>query len=77
MNTLAGNTPAKRPFPVERATDGGLTCVRQYDYHVLLSALDELDDDLPVLLEHLDSAEAYERAAGYVRDVADEVGVDV
>ncbi|MEF8851753.1 MAG: hypothetical protein V5A28_04925 [Haloarculaceae archaeon] len=23
VNTLAGNTPAKRPFPVERATDGG------------------------------------------------------
>ncbi|MEF8852545.1 MAG: hypothetical protein V5A44_12100 [Haloarculaceae archaeon] len=30
VNTLAGNTLSKRPFPVERATDGGLTCVRQY-----------------------------------------------
>lgn len=47
------------------------------DYHVLLSALADLDDDLPILLEHLDSAEAYEQAAAYVREVADEVGVAV
>mgnify|MGYP000085476349 CR=1 FL=1 len=47
------------------------------DYHVLLSALDELDDDLPLLLEHLDDADAYEQAAAYVRDVAEEVGVSV
>lgn len=47
------------------------------DYHVLLSALDDLDDDLPVLLEHLDAAEAYEAAGEYVRRVAGEVGVEV
>ncbi|MCU4972022.1 sugar phosphate isomerase/epimerase [Halobacteria archaeon AArc-m2/3/4] len=49
----------------------------ELDYHVLLSVLDELDDDLPVLLEHLDSEQAYERARAYVREVADEVGVTV
>ena len=47
------------------------------DYHALLRALDGLDDDLPVMLEHLDGPGAYERAAAHVRDVADEVGVSV
>jgi len=47
------------------------------DYRALLRALDALDDDLPVVLEHLDGPEAYERAAAHVREVADEVGVSV
>ena len=47
------------------------------DYHALLRALDDLDDDLPVMLEHLDGPEAYERAADHVRSVAEEVGVSV
>ncbi|WP_436928895.1 sugar phosphate isomerase/epimerase family protein [Halosimplex halobium] len=47
------------------------------DYHALLRALDDLDDDLPVMLEHLDGPEAYERAADHVRSVADEVAVSV
>lgn len=47
------------------------------DYHVLLSVLDDLDGDLPVLLEHLDSAEAYEQAGAYVRGIADEIGVEL
>ncbi|ELZ24097.1 xylose isomerase domain-containing protein [Halosimplex carlsbadense 2-9-1] len=47
------------------------------DYRALLEALDGLDDDLPVMLEHLDSAQAYDRAADHVRSVADEVGVSV
>lgn len=47
------------------------------DYHVLLSVLDDLDDDLPVLLEHLDSAEAYEQAGAYVREMAADIGVDL
>jgi sugar phosphate isomerase/epimerase len=47
------------------------------DYHVLLSVLSDLDDDLPVLLEHLDSEDAYRQAREYVREVADEVGVTV
>ncbi|QPV62711.1 sugar phosphate isomerase/epimerase [Halosimplex litoreum] len=47
------------------------------DYHALLRTLDGLDDDLPVMLEHLDGPEEYERAAEHVRRVADEVGVSV
>lgn len=48
------------------------------DYHALLSALDGLgDDDLPFLLEHLESEAAYEAAADYVRRVADDAGVDL
>jgi len=45
------------------------------DYHSLLSALDTLDDDLPLLLEHLDDPDEYELAADYVREVAADVGV--
>lgn len=51
--------------------EGGL------DYRALLRALDDLDDDLPIMLEHLDGPEAYERAAAHVRRVADDVGVPV
>ena len=47
------------------------------DYHVLLSALSDLDDDLPLLLEHLDSEAADAAAREYVREVASEVGVTV
>jgi sugar phosphate isomerase/epimerase len=47
------------------------------DYHVLLSALADLDDDLPLLLEHLESEAAYEQAREYVREVAADVGVTV
>jgi len=47
------------------------------DYHALLTALDGLDRDIPLLLEHLDSEAEYEQAAGYVRSVADEAGVDL
>ncbi|MFB6074157.1 MAG: sugar phosphate isomerase/epimerase family protein [Haloarculaceae archaeon] len=49
----------------------------ELDYHVLLSVLSDLGDDLPLLLEHLDSEAAYERAREYVREVADELGVSV
>jgi sugar phosphate isomerase/epimerase len=47
------------------------------DYHVLLSALADLDDDLPLLLEHLESEAAYEQAREYVREVAADVDVTV
>lgn len=47
------------------------------DYHALLRALDDLDDDLPIMLEHLDGPEEYEQAAEHVRSVADDVGVSV
>ena len=48
------------------------------DYRALLTALDELgDEDLPLMLEHLDGPAEYAAAADYVRSVADEVGVAV
>lgn len=47
------------------------------DYHVLLSVLDDLNGDLPVLLEHLDSPEAYQQAGAYVREIADGIGVEL
>lgn len=47
------------------------------DYHALLTELDRLDPDLPVLLEHLDGPEEYERAADHVRTVASDAGVTV
>lgn len=47
------------------------------DIHALLTALDNYDLDIPVLLEHLDSEDAYERAAQNVREVADEAGVSL
>lgn len=49
----------------------------ELDYHVLLSALSDLDHDPPLLLEHLDDESEYEAAADYVRSVADEVGIDL
>jgi sugar phosphate isomerase/epimerase len=45
------------------------------DYGVLLRALNALDPDLPLLLEHLPSEEEYAQAEAYVRSVAQEVGV--
>ncbi|QLH78892.1 sugar phosphate isomerase/epimerase [Halosimplex rubrum] len=47
------------------------------DYPSLLRALGDLDDDLPIMLEHLDGPGEYERAADHVRSVADEVGATV
>ncbi len=49
--------------------DGGL------DYGVLLGELDRLDPDLPVMTEHLQGEEAYDRAAAYIREIAARVGV--
>jgi sugar phosphate isomerase/epimerase len=45
------------------------------DYRVFLSELDKLDADVPLMLEHLPTAEEYAAAAAYVRRVAGEVGV--
>ncbi len=45
------------------------------DYRALLSALDALDSDLPVMLEHLPTAKEYAAAAGYVRTVAKELDI--
>lgn len=45
------------------------------DYHTLLTALDRLDADTPVMLEHLPKADDYAAAAKFVRSAADEAGV--
>lgn len=47
------------------------------DYRTLLRELDRLDADLPVMMEHLPSAEEYAQAAAYIRGVAAEVGVSL
>ncbi len=51
--------------------EGGL------DYPALLQMLDELDPDLPCLLEHLPDAQSYAKAAAAVRRMAGEAGVRV
>jgi sugar phosphate isomerase/epimerase len=45
------------------------------DYYTFLREVDHLDDDMPVMLEHLPDEEAYRLAAEYVRGVARSVGV--
>ena len=45
------------------------------DYPVLLQELDRLDPDTPLMIEHLQTEEAYQNAADYIRGVADEVGL--
>jgi sugar phosphate isomerase/epimerase len=45
------------------------------DYKALLSELDRLDRDTPLMIEHLDTAEAYQRATQYIRDEAEAAGV--
>ena len=45
------------------------------DYRALLTGLDRLGPDLPLMLEHLGEAEEYDQAAVYVRGVAQKVGV--
>jgi sugar phosphate isomerase/epimerase len=47
------------------------------DYRALLRALDRLPADLPLMLEHLPKAEEYDLAAAYVRQVAQEVDVNL
>jgi len=52
-----------------RAGLGGL------DYPALLTQLDKLEADTPLMLEHLSTAQQYTQAAKHVRAVAAEVGV--
>jgi len=40
------------------------------DYRTFLHAADQLDPDMPFMLEHLPSAQEYESAAAYVRKIA-------
>jgi len=45
------------------------------DYRTLLTELDTLDPDTPLMLEHLQTDEEYAMAADYVRRMAKEIGV--
>lgn len=47
------------------------------EYETLVRALDGLDRDVPMLLEHLETADEYERTAEHVRSVAADAGVTV
>jgi sugar phosphate isomerase/epimerase len=48
--------------------EGGL------DYAVYLGELDKLEPDVPLILEHMRTAEEYQAGAAYVRGVARQVG---
>lgn len=49
----------------------------ELDYAVYLQELDKLDPDVPLILEHMRTAEEYRSGAGYVRRVAQQVGVNL
>jgi sugar phosphate isomerase/epimerase len=44
------------------------------DYRVLLTELDKLDPDTPLMLEHLPDEAEYEAAASHLRGVACQIG---
>jgi sugar phosphate isomerase/epimerase len=45
------------------------------DYRAFLRELDRLDPDVPLMMEHLATAQEYAAAAAHIRAVADEAGV--
>jgi sugar phosphate isomerase/epimerase len=47
------------------------------DYPVFLRELAAMNRDVPVLLEHMKTAEEYHQAASYVRGVASKIGVEI
>lgn len=47
----------------------------QLDYRVMLRELDKLDQDAPLMIEHLHTVEDYRLSAEYIRSVAGEIGV--
>jgi len=47
------------------------------DYRTVLTELDRLEPDTPVLVEHLPSDEEYRAAVAYVRSVASDLGLTV
>jgi sugar phosphate isomerase/epimerase len=47
------------------------------DYRTFLSELNKLNRDIPVMLEHLPSAEEYRLAAEYIRSVAAQEGISL
>jgi sugar phosphate isomerase/epimerase len=49
----------------------------QIDYQAYLSALSELPTEVPLMLEHLNTAEEYDEARKYVATVAGEIGLSL
>lgn len=49
----------------------------ELDYRVYLRELSRLDDDVPLMLEHLPTPEAYAQAAAYIRGIAQQIGVSL
>jgi sugar phosphate isomerase/epimerase len=47
------------------------------DYRVLLTELDRLDPDTPILVEHLTTDAEYAAAVAHIRDVARELGLQI
>ena len=47
------------------------------DYRVLLTEMDRLDPDTPILVEHLSDEREYAAATAHIRSVAEELGVEV
>ena len=47
------------------------------DYPTFLKCLSRLDADTPLMLEHLAAADEYRAAAGHIRSVADEGGIEL
>jgi len=45
------------------------------DYRTYLTELAKLDADVPLMIEHLKTAEEYDEAARYIRGVAEECGI--
>jgi len=49
----------------------------QLDYTALLRALNQLEPDLPIMLEHLPNAGEYQLAADHLRSVAQQEGIEL
>jgi len=45
------------------------------DYRILLREIENLGPDTPLMIEHLQTQEAYQLSADYIRSVASEIGV--
>jgi len=61
----------------DRPPGGGAPGLGQLDFRVLLTELDRLDPDTPILVEHLTQDEEYRAAVAHVREVADSLGLAV
>ncbi|MGQ9732838.1 MAG: sugar phosphate isomerase/epimerase family protein [Candidatus Zipacnadales bacterium] len=47
------------------------------DYPTLLKELDTLDPNIPLLIEHLSTEEQYDQAAAFIRQTAEQVGIQI